>query len=66
MTYISEHCQICNAFAFCFTVDYNGFFMKTIDVCEKCLNDLDKRDDSDKMKKQTVCCRSHKPSKLVP
>lgn len=44
--HISEHCEICNAFAFCFTVELNGFFMKTIDVCEKCLKGLDKNDDS--------------------
>jgi hypothetical protein len=44
--YISEHCEICNAFAFCFTVERNGFFMKTIDVCEKCLKELDKHADN--------------------
>lgn len=45
---LSEHCEICGAFAACFNV-------KDLDICEKCLKKLDKRDDHSKIKVLQPC-----------
>lgn len=63
---LSEHCEICGAFAWCYSIEYNQLFRKgTLDVCEKCLKKLDKHDENSKIDNM-VCCRPHKSSKFVP